>query len=241
MDKQLNYSNYSISIVVPCHNAEKFLSETIGKLYSHLHHDEELIIVENGSSDRTFLALSELAKSRNFENVTIAQSPKGLGVALKHGVDLARGKTIVFMEDDLPFGFQELNLARKKETTSSYYILSKYHGTVSGLGFRRIQGLIFIFLRESILRLKVKDSQATFFGDTEIVKNLCSKSQQEGFLITLELIAIARKLGVSIIEIPCDSFAKSIRPSTLTIRDVIQMFLGLFGIKQSLRNVRNEN
>jgi dolichyl-phosphate beta-glucosyltransferase len=240
MEKQLNSTSYSISIVVPCHNAEDFLGETIGELYSYLRPNEELLIIENGSTDRTFLALNDLSSTRNFENVTIAQSPKGLGLALRHGVQLARGKTIVFMEDDLPFGFQELNLARETDNTASYHILSKYHGTVSGLGFRKIQGLVFILLRELILRLKVKDSQATFFGDAQIVKNLFAKSQQEGFLITSELIAIARKLGVNVLEIPCDSLAKSIRPSTLRIRDVIQMFLGLFRIKLRLRNVVNE-
>ena len=124
--------------------------------------------------------------------------------------------------------------------TGKYFILSKYHGNIRGLGLRKIQGLIFIFLRESILGLKVKDSQATFFGDAAVVKDFARSSQQKGFLITLEFIALARKMNVKITEIPCESLANPIRPSTLRLRDVLQMFFGLFEVKQYLKKVASD-
>lgn len=229
-----------LSVVVPCHNSEGFMHQTIGYLYSQLKQDEELILVENGSTDSTLAALKSLFGKVNSENVTIIQSSRGLGSALKQGIECASGKTIVFMEDDLPFGLQELELARKTDVTGKYFILSKYHGNIRGLGLRKIQGLMFIFLRESILGLKVRDSQATFFGDAAVVKNLASASQQKGFLVTLEFIALARKMNVRIIEIPCDSLAKPIRTTTLRLRDILQMFIGLFYVKQYLKKVAND-
>ena len=232
--------NIRLSVVVPCHNSEVFMDQTIGYLYSQLKQDEELILVENGSTDSTLVALKSLFGTVNSENITIIHSPKGLGSALKQGIEFARGKTIIFMEDDLPFGLQELELARKTDVSGEYFILSKYHGNIRGLGLRKIQGLMFIFLREAILGLKVRDSQATFFGDSAIVKNLASASQQKGFLITLEFIALARKMGVKITEIPCDSLAKPIRPTTLRLRDVLQMFIGLFEVKQFLKKTGND-
>ena len=229
-----------ISIVVPCHNSEKFLHKTIGLLYSNLNTEEELILVENGSKDNTFKVLQEFFGRENSHKVKVIQSPKGLGIALKHGIDQARGRTIVFMQDDLPFGLQELEMARSLDVSGKYFILSKYHGNLRGLKLRKIQGLVFIFLREIILKLKVRDSQATFFGDSKIVKELAGACQQERFLITLELIALARKSHVMIHEIPCDSLAISIRPTTLKFQDVIQMFLGLFQIKRYLNEVHIE-
>jgi hypothetical protein len=89
--------------------------------------------------------------------------------------------------------------------------------------------------------LKVKDSQATFFGDAQIVKELISVCQQKGFLVTLELIAIAKKLGKEVHEIPCNSLSTPIRPTTVKFRDVLQMFIGLFQIKQNLKELRIEN
>jgi hypothetical protein len=232
--------NFLLTVVVPCHNSQEFMQKTIGYLYSALNNDEELVLVENGSTDNTLFALKSLFGTAIPENVIVTQSPKGLGLALKHGIELASGKKIVFMEDDLPFGLQELNLARKTDVTGKYFILSKYHGNIHGLGFRKIQGLVFIFLRESILGLKVRDSQATFFGDTAVVKDLARSSQQKGFLTTLEFIALARKMDVEIIEIPCESLAKPIRPSTLRLRDILQMFIGLFEVKQYLKKVASD-
>ena len=226
-----------LSVVVPCHNSEDIMETTIGFLYSQLRQDEELILIENGSTDRTFNGLNKLFGSVAPTSVTVTQSPKGLGLALKHGIELASGKIIVFMEDDLPFGLQELDLARNFDVTGKYFILSKYHGNIRGLGLRKIQGLIFIFLRESILGLKVKDSQATFFGDAAVIKDFGRRSSQKGFLVTLEFIGLARKLGVQITEIPCDSIAKPIRPTTLKFRDVLQMFNGLFEVRRFLKKV----
>lgn len=231
----------NISVVVPVHNLENHLQTTIGYLYSELNADEELILVENGSTDNTFTALLNFFGTRMSGNVQILQSAKGLGLALRHGIDQAQGRTIIFMEDDLPFGLQELELARNLNVKGKYFILSKYHGNISGLSLRRIQGLVFIFLREFILDLKVRDSQATFFGDARIVKKIASKCQQKGFLITLELIVFARNLGVEIHEIPCNYLAVPIRPTTLKFRDVIQMFIGLFRLRKKLVEAKIRN
>ena len=239
-NSHLTKVNIRLSVVVPCHNSEEFMKKTIGYLYSQLKQDEELILVENGSTDSTLVALKIFFGTVNSENVTIIQSPKGLGLALKQGIKHASGKIIVFMEDDLPFGLQELDLARKINVTGKYFILSKYHGNIRGLGLRKIQGIIFIILRESILGLKVRDSQATFFGDAAVVKDLARGSQQKDFLVTLEFIALAREMGVEITEIPCDSLAKPIRPTTLKLRDVLQMFIGLFEVKQDLKKAAND-
>jgi glycosyltransferase involved in cell wall biosynthesis len=232
--------HFQLTVVVPCHNTEKFMQKTIGVLYSQLNNDEELVLVENGSTDNTLIALKSLFGTSNPGNVIVAQSPKGLGLALKKGIELASGKKIVFMEDDLPFGLQELKLARKIDVHGRYFILSKYHGNLHGLGLRRIQGLVFIFIRETILGLNVRDSQATFFGDAKIVKDLAKNSKQKGFLVTLEFIALARKMAVELTEIPCDSLAKPIRATTLKLRDVFQMFVGLFEVKRHLRMIKIE-
>jgi hypothetical protein len=47
-------------------------------------------------------------------------------------------------------------------------------------------------------------------------------------------------MGVKITEIPCESLAIPIRPTTLRLRDILQMFFGLFEVKQYLRKVAND-
>jgi glycosyltransferase involved in cell wall biosynthesis len=63
--------NLKISIIVLCHNTEKFLGKTIGYLGAHLRPDEELILVENGSVDNTYEALRQLISHGRYENIKI--------------------------------------------------------------------------------------------------------------------------------------------------------------------------
>jgi len=226
-----------LSIIVPCHNSEKFIRDNISLLLLNLKSNEELILIENGSTDNTWNYLNELYGGTEFPNITLKQSNKGLGFALRLGINESRGSKIVFMADDLPFGMQELNLARTENSKSCYFIISKYNET-RNFSLRNLQGLIFIRLRELILASEVQDSQATFYGDSALIKRLANYSQEKSFLITLELIAIARLLEIKIIEVPAENSAYRLRPTTLRFRDPIKMFFGLFNIKSRMKFVK---
>jgi glycosyltransferase involved in cell wall biosynthesis len=228
----------TLSIIVPCHNSEKFIRDTIGLLLLKLKSNEELILIENGSTDNTWNYINQLYGGMKFPNIILMQSNKGLGFALRLGIKESRGSKIVFMADDLPFGMQELNLARTENSKISYFIISKYNEKLGNFNFRNLQGFIFIRLRELILESKVQDSQATFYGDAALIKRIANYSQEKNFLITLELIVIARLLEIKIIEVPAENFTYKMRPTTVHFYDPIKMFFGLFKIKSRMKFVK---
>jgi len=218
---------------MPCHNAARIIDRTLNEVMSSLGPSEEIVLVENGSTDNTWPRIEQYLGKYPKSNIRMARSKKGLGNAIREGVNLASGSYIVFMEDDLPFGLQELNLARQRVLIddNKWNIISKYHSHSVGITYRRIQGWGFIALRELILNLKVRDSQGTFFAEAVLTKKISRLSSEEGFLITTEFIGIARRLNVEIIQIPCGSVFVSARKTTIGILDVGRMFIGLFRLR----------
>jgi glycosyltransferase involved in cell wall biosynthesis len=82
------------SIVIPAKNEEQGLAETLPKLRA-LYPDTEIIVVNDGSDDRTVQVCEEAG-------VTVVSHPysKGNGAAVKAGARVATGDYIVFMDAD---------------------------------------------------------------------------------------------------------------------------------------------
>lgn len=229
----------SLSILIPCHNSAGNIEVTSQKLklkidsissnFSNL----ETIFIENGSSDETLSILDKIMSKSILPNMKIIKSDKGLGNALRAGSSHARGDYIAFIPDDLSYDLQEIDAALTIDKGLDLVILSKYIKPFSyGRSIRRVFiGLVFSVLREFILRLRVWDSQSTFLGKASSIKYLLSKTEEKNFLITTEIIYIARCNSMRILELPALKINEEYRKSTLKFKDGINMALGLLSIK----------
>ena len=86
-----------VSVIIPVYNYERYLAEAIesvlGQTYQHL----EVIVVDDGSTDRS----GEVAKSFAGREVRyFHQLNSGIGPARNKGVELARGEFIAFLDAD---------------------------------------------------------------------------------------------------------------------------------------------
>jgi glycosyltransferase involved in cell wall biosynthesis len=97
------------SLVIPAHNEEKYLRDTLGHLKRLEYPADrfEVIVVENGSSDGTF----ELAKTFESANFKAMQSGKGVSRAKNAGIDhlAAQSDWAVFLDADTLVGPTFLN------------------------------------------------------------------------------------------------------------------------------------
>lgn len=240
-----NQELYALSILIPCHNAESNLVETFGKLESKIVSSKlknkkiEIIFIENGSVDETLLKLNQLKIQYPDLNSKIIQSQKGLGNALRMGMSFANGSKVAFVPDDISYDLQEIDIALNFYDEDKLFILSKYiHPFIYERPLTRvIPGLVFSFLKELILKVRVWDSQSTFVGDTASLKTLLAKTHEPGFLITTEIIALARLKKIEINEIPAEKINVQLRESTLGFIDVINMVTGLIKIRFRLRTL----
>ena len=87
-----------VSILMPVYNAEKYLIEAVDSILNQTFRDWELIIINDGSTDRSRELLSQIADNR----VIIVDNETNLGLinTLNKGINLCKGEYIARMDAD---------------------------------------------------------------------------------------------------------------------------------------------
>lgn len=89
----------SVSIIIPVYNAERYLSECLDSVLKQTVSFEEIIIVNDGSTDGS----KEICRRYETENTgirLIEQENAGLSAARNTGLEIAKGDYIVFLDSD---------------------------------------------------------------------------------------------------------------------------------------------
>ncbi len=92
----------AVSIVIPVYNAEKYIAECLDQLLCQSETDIEIICVNDGSSDDTENILRRYV-NKDSRIQAITQENKGAGEARNHGLSLATGEYVIFLDADDKF------------------------------------------------------------------------------------------------------------------------------------------
>ena len=84
-----------ISVVIPCYNREPFLAETIESVLKQTRPVGEIIVVDDGSTDRS----AEVARSYGARVISMNRN-RGHAAACNAGVDAARGDLLAWLDAD---------------------------------------------------------------------------------------------------------------------------------------------
>ncbi len=96
----LSYCPY-VSILIPAFNEEKVLRKTIETVLEASYPQKEIIVIDDGSTDRTH----QIAQSFYESGVKVIHRPNGgKAIALNHGLQFARGEVIVITDADSMVG-----------------------------------------------------------------------------------------------------------------------------------------
>ena len=87
--------NPSVSAVIPAYNAEGFISGTIESVLTQTHEIAEIVIVDDGSSDRTAEVAAGFPRTR-----VIRQPNRGQAAARNTGFHAASSEWIAFLDHD---------------------------------------------------------------------------------------------------------------------------------------------
>lgn len=90
---------YSLSVIMPIFNGDKYLREAIDSVLNQTHSDFEFIIINDGSSDNTSQIIHDYAKKDSRIKI-IERENRGLIYSLNQGINESENEIIVRMDAD---------------------------------------------------------------------------------------------------------------------------------------------
>ena len=131
----------SVSVVVPVHNGEQYLAEALDSIASQTRQVTEVIVVDDGSEDRS----AEIAASFGSLVRVVRQTNQGTGASRNHGVHLARGSLIAFLDQDDVWEPQKIEqqvdvIASRPEVAAVFCHLRQFHSPDTKRDFRERYG-----------------------------------------------------------------------------------------------------
>lgn len=221
-----------ITLVIPALNEEKNISSAIRKCFAACKRfgiDSEIVVVDDGSRDRTPVILRELKKKHSKLNVISHKIPSGIGAAFMAGVQKARGVSVVMIpgdnenrpEDILRF----MGLMKQVDI-----IVPFVHNAELRNRWRRVISSLYRFIISFSFGTTLNYYNGTVIYRTRLLQALPIHSR--GFFYQAEILIRALRRGAIFAEVPVllqnRGHGKSKAISLKSLGGVISDFLRLF-------------
>jgi len=228
-----------LSIVIPSYNEELRLPATLERIAAYIAvsgRSTEVLVVDDGSNDRTAAVAEEFREKIPSLRVVADGVNRGKGFSVKHGTQEARGNIVLFTDADLSAPIEEADkLLNALEDNFDVAIGSRAMDrsliSVHESAFREFAGIIFNKIVRIILRLPFVDTQCGFKAfRRERCRIIFEQQRIERFGFDPELLYLARHHGLRAVEIPV-RWAHSPATKVNMLRDSVQMFIDVFTIR----------
>lgn len=204
----------SLSIVIPAYNEAERLGSTLGTVMEYLnqwHPGAELIVVDDGSSDRTAeLARDTLARDTTLRGSVISyQSNLGKGRAVRLGLLASRGDVALFSDADLSTPITEapklIEPIQRGECDVSFGSRALDRSLIGvHQPWRREQGgRVFNLIVRLATGLPIWDTQCGFKAfRMDVCRPIIEGATIDRFGFDVELLYLAHRAGLKLCEIP---------------------------------------
>lgn len=116
-----------VSIVIPVHNAEKYINETINSVINQTYQNWELILVDDCSTDKSIDKIKDIIKKNKKIKLIKLKKNSGAAIARNTGIDEAKGKYICFLDADDIWDKEKIEKQIKFITKNNYaFIFTGY-------------------------------------------------------------------------------------------------------------------
>lgn len=226
-----------LSVIVPAYNEEQRLPDSLTKIVDYLEkqpYTKEVIVVENGSVDRT-LEIAEDFSARYPFIQTIQTEGRGKGLAVRAGMLAANGQHRFMCDADLSMPIEEIYRFLPPEIEDTQVVIGsreaegavRYNEPEHRHWGGRLVNLVIRLLALPGLR----DTQCGFKSFTaEAAEDLFATQTIDGWSFDIEVIFIARRRGYSIKEIGIPWYYADMSHVN-PIKDAIRMVFDIFDIR----------
>jgi len=202
-----------ISIVIPAYNEEKTIEQVIDQVLIKVNHLGEIIVIDDGSTDKTGEICKKLAQDR--PQIQYYLQPRNMGKteALKEGFRRSTGEIVIVQDADLEYDPLEINdvVTPILEGKADVVLGSRFlvRRASRSLYFRHFMANKFItFLSNLFTDLNLTDVETCYKAFRgEIIRNMIITSTRFGFEV--EVVAKVAKLKCRVYEVPISYYGRS--------------------------------
>jgi putative flippase GtrA len=227
-----------LSVVLPAHNEEAVIADTVRRcveVLSVVAPDYEIIIVDDGSQDRTGEIADELSAFNPRIRVVHNNPNRGYGGALIAGFQAASKQLTFFMDSDGQFDIADIaTLLRYR--AEGYRAVLGYRKHRQDAFMRLVNAWGWKMLVRALLGLHVRDIDCAFkLYDTSLVRTFDVRSS--GAMINSEMLTKLMKLGIPFIEVPVHHLPRRHGKATgAQLRVIARAFKELLQLQRTLRS-----
>jgi len=225
-----------LSIVMPAYNEEATIVRAIRSAAAAgegLAETYEVIIVDDGSRDRTAECVE--AEARANPRVRLVRLPqnRGFGAALKTGLKAAGMPLVFYTDSDMQFDLEQIRALL--ERIDGCAIVVGYRVNRQDHWMRKVNAWAWARLQRVLFGLRVRDIDCGFkLFRREVLQDMPMRS--EGAFISTEILLRARARGHALCEIPVRHYPRTAgSPTGANLGVIARAFRELWALRRELR------
>jgi len=229
-----------LSVILPARNEESRLPRTLERVFAFLEeqsYQSEVIVVENGSTDRTWQIARKFAGVHKNLRLLREEVP-GKGLAVKRGILEAGGKYRFICDADLSMTIEQLSLFLPPACDCDIAIASREAPGAVRHGepyYRHLTGRVFNTLIRLLVLPGLQDTQCGFkCFRAPVAEDVFRFQTLTGWAFDVEILAIAQHHGHQVLEIPIHWYYEE-KSKVSILRDSWRMLLDLLVIRGNMR------
>ena len=220
-----------ISILIPCYNEEKTIISILQKIKSNIDFNNEIIVVDDFSSDNTYKLLSE--NSRLFDKLIKNEKNFGKGYSIRKSLKHASGDYVLIQDSDLeydPADYKKLLIPIINQNADVVYGTRFYGGSSRKIHFfwHTLANKILTFLCNMRTNLNLTDMECGYkIFKKSLVNKIDLKENRFGFEpeITIKL----SKIKASFYEVGINYYGRSYKEGKkISFKDALKALYIIF-------------
>jgi glycosyltransferase involved in cell wall biosynthesis len=220
----------SISIVIPVYNEEDnlvWLHENLTSMLTTIDYNYEIIYIDDGSDDTSFMLLEQFAQRDSKVKVIRFTRNYGQTAALAAGIDYATGDAIIFIDADLQNDPTDIPMMLSK--------LNEGYDVVSGWRLHRQDFWLTRILPSKFANWLISKITKVPLHDYGCTLKVYRRQVLQGYRLYGEmhrfLPAYADQVGANIIEVPVKHHPRRYGQSKYGLERTVKVFLDLLTVK----------
>ncbi|MBN1356422.1 glycosyltransferase family 2 protein [bacterium] len=231
---------YSLSMVFPAYNEQDNLERLIAdadRASGSVSDDYEIIIVDDGSTDRTPEILARLKESYPNLVVHTHKPNRGYTAALRTGFAGATKDLVFYSDADNQFDLQEIGLLMEKIEGND--IVVGYRKDRQDPWIRIFVSRCFNILSHAVFKFSVRDVDCAFKLFRRNVFDEI-KINSEHFMVDTEIMSKAVLYGYRVAEVGVTHLPRTAGQTTVKPTDVIKTLRGMIWLHTELRRLKKQ-